>query len=178
MHTRTRPAHEALAALADAVSTERTLVEALAFRLKALELVLSSDLRRYVSRCLDEVDDASDHAAAAEDRRRQALEELCAAWGRPAATVGLADLAIEAPEPWATVFADHHDHLRALSLEVATTASRNAELATATLVRVDADLDQLTGVLGDAPSTAPTRPPRRREAALRLVPVPSTGPRP
>lgn len=129
-----------LAQLADVVWVERTVTEHLAFKLAALELVLTADLRRYVARCLDEVDDAWDRLERVEARRTAALDALAAAWQRPTASLRLRDLVTDAPEPWATVFADHHDHLRLLVAEIEATTAVNGRLCTATLRQVDDDL--------------------------------------
>lgn len=157
-----------LAELADVVWVERTVTEHLAFKLAALELVLTADLRRYVGRCLDEVDDAWDQLERAEVRRAAALDAVAVAWGRPPSSLRLRDLT-DGPEPWATVFSDHRDHLRLLLAEVRRTTAENARLCAATLAHVDRDLGLLAQAsrrsldLWDAAGSV--------RAPLRLVPT-------
>lgn len=137
------PADRELSSLADVVWVERAVAEQLAFKLVALNLVLVADLRRYVGRCIDEVEAAWDELERAEEQRTAALAALARVWGRPAPSLGLRDLVEEAPEPWATVFADHRDHLRSLLTEVARASADNAELCRATLGQLDDDLAEL-----------------------------------
>lgn len=158
-----------LAELADVVWVERTVTEHLAFKLAALELVLTADLRRYVGRCLDEVDDAWDQLERVEARRAAALDALAAAWGRPPSSLRLRDLVTDAPEPWATVFSDHHDHLRVLLAEVERTKAENARLCGATLAQVDGDLELIVAA-SRRPLDLPDAAGAVR-APLRLVPT-------
>lgn len=159
------PADAELAVLADVIWAQRTALEQLAFRLTALRLVLGADLRRYVGRCLEEVDATADRLEQVETRRAVAHEAVCRSWGRSPGSVQLADLAQHAPEPWATVFADHHDHLRALVSEVERTADENARLC-------NGALEELRDELATA-GAVPVAGARGR-ATLRLAPAPAT----
>lgn len=150
------PADRELSSLADVVWVERAVAEQLAFKLVALNLVLVADLRRYVGRCIDEVEAAWDELERAEEQRNAALAALSRVWDRPEATLGLRDLVEEAPEPWATVFADHRDHLRPLLAEVARASADNARLCRATLEQLDDDLAELAAGVRRAGTAART----------------------
>lgn len=129
-----------LAMLADVVWTQRTAMEQLAFHLVALKLVLAADLRRYVGRCVDQVDAASDRLERIDDRRVAALDALAVACGRRPDSLPLGVLARVAPEPWATVFAEHHDHLRVLVIEIDHARVETARLCATTLDELAEDL--------------------------------------
>lgn len=166
----TSPSTEmAFAALAEALWVERTLVEQLAFKHAALELVLGADLRRYVARCLDEVDATAELVEAADRRRCEALEEVAAASGRRADGLTLADLVAEAPEPWATVLAEHAEHLRALIREVATRAASTASLAAPRRRELDRELVRLRGARPLSALVAAETPHAAPRPGLRLV---------
>lgn len=155
-----------LAVLADVIWTQRTALEQLAFRLVALKLVLTADLRRYVGRCVDEVDAAADRLERIEERRAAAQEALAVACGYRPDVLTLGALALAAPEPWSTVFADHHDHLRALVTEIDHTTAENARLCGATLTELTDDLSA-AGVAGQR-ALAGAAPVAR--TPLRLLP--------
>lgn len=155
------PADRELSSLADVVWVERAVAEQLAFKLVALNLVLVADLRRYVGRCVDEVEAAWDQLERAEERRTAALEDLARAWDRPAASLELHQLAELAPEPWATVFADHRDQLRPILAEVAWASTDNARICGATLGQLDHDLGELRAALPVSPAGRPGRAPLR-----------------
>lgn len=134
-----------LAALADTVWAERDLVEHLLYKLTSAKLVLAADLRRFVPRALDEVEVVVRRLATAEQRRSVVLDDLCHAWGEPAGSLTLATIAERAPEPWATMFADHHARFSVLALEVEATADENRRLASASLQHVQDQLATVTG---------------------------------
>lgn len=157
-----------LPALADHVWAERALVERLHYKLVAANLVLSADLRHFVPRALEEVDDVVGALAEAEHHRERAVEVVAAAWGVPPAELTLRRLADEAPEPWSALFEDHHAAFTDLAEEIRTTAAENQRLATTALHSIRTALGALTGPTTEAYTARGRATPLAPVAPLRV----------
>jgi len=135
-----------LPALADTVWAERTLVERLLYKLVTAKLILAADLRRYVPQALEEVEDIVGQLWAAEDRRVIALGAVATEWRVRPDELTLGHLAEEAPEPWSSMFADHHQAFAEMTSEIEQTAADNRRLANTALASIQTSLGNLTGV--------------------------------
>jgi hypothetical protein len=149
----TLDAHPTLPVLADAIWAERRLVEHLLYRLSTARLVLAADQRRHVPRALEEIEHVLELLWAAEASRAQALHEVARAWGVADDDLTLHRLADDAPEPWASMFAEHATALRELTEEIEAVATDNRRLASTALSGVRSSLDAITGVASAAPAT-------------------------
>lgn len=134
-----------LVTLADAVWVERDATEQLLYRLTVAGLLLAGDDRRYTATALGEVETAVDRLELASLHRATALQALAQAWGVPVDDLTLATVAAQAPDPWSTIFSDHHHRLTVLTEELASTTERNRRLATASLQSVRERLATATG---------------------------------
>ncbi|WP_127783044.1 flagellar protein FlgN [Rhodococcus sp. X156] len=133
-----------------AVSTvlwrEREALQHVQFKLVQQQLILQSGQTRMLDSATEELESALDQLRCTEVLR--AIEsEVIAADLEVDELPTLAELAAEAPEPWATVLTEHRSALRALTDEVDTTTRTNRELLTAGASTVRESLQQLTGSL-------------------------------
>lgn len=163
----TRPSTPELEHLADTLWAERHVVELLLYRLTLAKLVLAADERRFVSLVVGEVEEAVDSLWEAELRRETAIGALADAWDIDVEELTLGDLAEQAPEPFASVLADHRDGFRALTEEIEATAGENRRLAAAGLQSVRHALDVLTADTSGT-YTATGRADQPRPMATRL----------
>lgn len=134
-----------LEALADALWSERHLVEVLLFKLVSAKLLLAADERRFVAPALDEVQRVLTKLHEAEVRRAATLEGVAGDWGADADDLTLAELAMHAPEPLGGVFREHQRAFQALVTEIEDTAAANRKLASNALGHIRQTIDALTG---------------------------------
>ena len=111
--------------LADTLWAERHVVELLLYRLTVAKLMLAADERRFVSLAIGEVEEAVDSLREAELRRETAIAALADVWDMDPDKLTLGDLAERAPEPFASVLADHREGFRKLTEEIEATAGEN-----------------------------------------------------
>jgi hypothetical protein len=139
------PADLATEELARLLSRERLLLELLLFKLVTLRQLLASGEVRFLAWAGDEVERAVDKVRKAELARALAVSELAAATGRFEADFALSQLVESAPEPWATIFADHRQGFTRLSAEINETLAANRRLAASGAGAVSDMLDRLSG---------------------------------
>jgi hypothetical protein len=124
---------------------ERHLLEFLLFKLVVARLVLAADARRFVTPALGEVEIAIERLREVELLRATALSRVAEDWGIPPEELTLGYLAEHAPEPEATMFAEHHEAFLELASEIEEQAAENRRIATAALRHVRDNLDMLVG---------------------------------
>lgn len=100
----------ALDALETTLAAERQLLESLLFKLTQAKLVLGSGEARFVGPAIEEVAGVMESIRQAEQHRAEAVANLAAEWGVPAASLTLAYLADHGPE-------DRRERLSALRYE-------------------------------------------------------------
>lgn len=133
-----------LPALSDALWRERASLEHLLYRLVSARLLLAADERRHVPQALAEVEAASDAIWAAERDRQAAVRMVANDWGVAPDELTLEVLAVQSPEPWDALLAEHHQAFGALAAEIDATARDNTRLASAGLNAIRDSLGELT----------------------------------
>ena len=132
--------------LARLLSRERLLLELLLFKLVTLRQLLASGEVEFLSWAGDEVERAIEKVRKAELTRALAVSELAAAaTGRSEAEFTLGRLVESAPEPWASIFADHRQGFSRLSGEISEALAATRRLATSGSSAVSDMLDRLSG---------------------------------
>lgn len=139
------PADLATEELARLLSRERLLLELLLFKLVTLRQMLASGEVRFLAWASDEVERAIDKVRKAELARALAVNELAAAAGRSDADFTLGRLVESAPEPWASIFADHRQGFSRLTAEINDALAATRRLAAAGSGAVTDMLDRLGG---------------------------------
>lgn len=134
-----------LPTLADTIWAERSLVEHLLYKLVSAKLLLAADQRRFVSRALSEVEDIVARLWEAENQRTEALERVAADWSVSPRDLTLNELASQTPEPWSSMFSEHHDAFVKLTSEIEETATENRRLASMALNSIQESIGNLTG---------------------------------
>jgi hypothetical protein len=157
-----------LEALADTLWAERHVVELLLYKLVAARLLLAADERRFVHLALGEVERVLAALRTAEEHRVAATEALAAVLGLPADAVTLPELAVSAPEPLRSVFADHQKGFAVLTAEIEETAATNRRLASIGLSSLEEALERISGAYQAATYTAQGRHQAAAPAAVRL----------
>lgn len=131
--------------LAGLLNRERVLLELLLFKLVSLRQLLVAGQVRFLPWAAEEVDRATTKVREIELRRTLAVDELTDSFGSPAEPITLRLLAENAPEPWRTIFAEHHKALFELAADLEEAAGAARRLATSGGSSVTATLDRLTG---------------------------------
>jgi hypothetical protein len=131
--------------LAGLLNRERVLLELLLFKLVSLRQLLVAGQVRFLPWAAEEVDRATTKVREIELRRTLAVEELHESFGSPADPITLRVLAEQAPEPWRTIFAEHHKALFELASDLEVAAGAARRLAGTGGASVTATLDRLTG---------------------------------
>jgi hypothetical protein len=131
--------------LAGLLNRERMLLELLLFKLVSLRQLLVAGQVRFLPWAAEEVDRATAKVREIELRRTLAVDELQESFGSPSAPVTLRLLAENAPEPWRTIFAEHHKALFELAADLEEAAGAARRLASTGGASVTATLDRLTG---------------------------------
>lgn len=108
----------ALQNLATVLSDQREVVTVLLYRIVAHKLMLAADERRFLALSADEVGDTHDLLRDYEANREYAVADLAEAWHVDPDDLTLSRIVEQAPEPFATIFADHRDAFRALTREI------------------------------------------------------------
>lgn len=139
------PADLATEELARLLSRERLLLELLLFKLVTLRQLLACGEVRFLSWASDEVERAIDKVRKAELARALSVSELAAATDRSEADFTLARLVESAPEPWASIFADHRQGFRRLSAEINEALAATRRLAASGSAAVTDMLERLSG---------------------------------
>lgn len=153
--------------LAEVLGTERSLLEALVFRLVEARGLLASGEARFLGWAASDIEAAGAAVRTIELRRATVV---CALSGSDHATIGT--LTTSAPEPWTTLLDDHRSSLGRLAAEVGAALEAIHELAELGLERLMADAggpDRPAG-LGDHLGTrwAPPPPARRRDRSCSI----------
>jgi hypothetical protein len=144
--TERAPADLATEELARLLSRERLLLELLLFKVITLRQMLASSEVRFLAWASDEVERAIDKVRKAELARALAVNELAAAAGRSDADFTLSRLVESAPEPWASIFADHRQGFSRLSAEINEALAATRRLASSGSAAVTDMLERLSGV--------------------------------
>jgi hypothetical protein len=139
------PADLATEELARLLSRERLLLELLLFKLVSLRQLLASGEVRFIGWASDEVERAIEKVRKAELARALAVSELAASTGRSDVEFTLARLVESAPEPWASIFADHRQGFGRLSAEINEALAATRRLANSGSAAVSEMLDRLSG---------------------------------
>lgn len=136
---------EHLEELAETLWQERHLTELLLYRLVCTRLLLASDDTRFTGLAINEVEAVTDALRDAEHRRDEVVQALAVSWGTSVEDLKLVNLVERAPEPWNSIFDDHHRAFMALTAEIETTAADNRRLAASNLHRVHQSMSTLLG---------------------------------
>ena len=142
--------------LAAVLGRERVQLEFLLFKVLALQNLLRTGETRFLRWSAEEINRAGERLRETELARARRVFELASAAGVSVDEMALCRLAVTAPEPWRTIFADHDTGFRQLGIEV--------ERAFAT-----------TGALADASGHAVAR--LLKQAYRPAAPVAIAGPR-
>lgn len=113
------------------VAQERRALEHLLFRLQQAREVLNADDERFLSMAADELEDAATTVRELEAARAAVIGRLGHAT--------LRTLAADAPEPYASIFTDHHRALGRLAGEVGATLESTQELAVDRLAELNGE---------------------------------------
>jgi hypothetical protein len=105
------------AAVCSLLWSERELLEHVVFKLTEQRLVVGSGSSRWLAKATEEVRTAVAKIGGTEVLRAAEIEALAGVLHLPHETT-LAELVAIAPEPWATLLAEHRDALRALVAEI------------------------------------------------------------
>lgn len=166
------PPSEGVRELVERLWTERHLLESLLFKLVTAKLILAADARRFLAPALAEVEQVIDQIRAAELRRGIAVARLAEEWGMRQEDLTLGYLVEHAPEPAASIFADHREGFLRLTREIEEVAAENRLMASAALDHIRDNIDALMGgEMGPTygptghRETAPT-PPRRLDQVV------------
>lgn len=136
---------EHLEELAETLWQERHLTELLLYRLVCTRLLLASDDVRFTGLAINEVEAVTDALRDAEHRRDEVVQALAVSWGTSVDDLKLGNLVDRAPDPWNSIFDDHHRAFMALTAEIETTAADNRRLAASNLHRVHQSMSTLLG---------------------------------
>src|SRR3954462_5245695 len=131
--------------LAGLLNRERVLLELLLFKLVSLRQLLVAGQVRFLPWAAEEVDRATTKVREIELRRTLAGEQLDESFGSPADPITLRVLAEQSPEPWRTIFAEHHKALFELASDLEEAAGAARRLAGAGGAAVTAPLAGLPG---------------------------------
>jgi hypothetical protein len=131
--------------LAGLLNRERMLLELLLFKLVSLRQLLVAGQVRFLPWAAEEVDRATTKVREIELRRTLAVDELSEALGAASEPITLRLLAESSPEPWRTIFAEHHKALFDLAADLEEAAGAARRLAASGGASVTATLDRLTG---------------------------------
>jgi histone H3/H4 len=131
--------------LADALWSERRVVEYLLYKLLSARFVLAADERRFVAHALEEVQRSVEALKAAEIRRGAAVQELAQVWHVSGEDLTLTEIAQRAPEPMRTVFRDHQGTFREMIREIEQVTAANRRIASDALSEVREAIDALAG---------------------------------
>ncbi len=144
------------AALADVLSAEVAVLEALHFRVVQAANLAAAGRHRFLAPAADEVLDAIDELAGLELARALVVSDAVAAWGladhdQPT----LAELAAAAPRPWPPVLAGFAARMRQLAAAIDEAAGRGAGFAARGRARVRAALAAVDDAAGYEPDGSP-----------------------
>ena len=103
---------------------EREALQLLLFKLVEEQLLLQSGQTQWLARANEEIELAVAQLRDTDLSRAVEADAVAAQLGLPFSST-LADLTVVAPEPWATMFADHRDALLKLTEEVDRTTKDN-----------------------------------------------------
>ena len=109
---------------------ERELLELLAYKLEAEQLVLASGRTRWLAHSTREVEEVLETLRETEVLRAVAADEAAERIGLPPAST-LARIAEAAPEPWRAILDDHRTAFVAATREISELAESNRGLITA-----------------------------------------------
>lgn len=133
-------------AVSSALWAQRDALEDLLFRLVSEQLVLTSGSNRWLARADDEVRAAIEALRGGEVLRAIEVDELNRLL-RLDPQASLADIAAAAPEPWATLLAEHRAALRGLVFEVQSVADENRRLLSSGAKAVAETLAELSNLV-------------------------------
>jgi hypothetical protein len=109
---------------------ERDALQLLLFKLVEEQLIVSSGQTRWLAQANDEIEAALDELRGTEVLRAAEVDAIADELGLRTPP-SLAELELRAPQPWATLFAEHRQVLLQLVSEVQRTAGQNRVLLTA-----------------------------------------------
>lgn len=159
--------------LTDLLWHERTLVEALLYKLVCARLLLAADERRFVPVALGEIEHAVGLLQGAERSRQAMVRAVAEELGLPQGTLSLHDLARRAPAPFDTVLDEHREAFLRLTEAIEGETSTNRRLASTALGHIQTTLTAFQGqsatsnrydAVGRPPSTGP--PPGHLDRSL------------
>lgn len=145
---------EHLAELAHTLAAERELLELLLFKLVEARLVLSADEPRFVPQAMREVENVVERLRFSELHRGATVARLATMLGESPDTVTLRFLAGRAPEPYRTMFEQHHDHFQRLTAEIEQVTLDNRRLASLAVQNLTDTLGAMLGAPTFATYTA------------------------
>ena len=134
---------------------ERNLLETLAFKLEAQQLLVVAGRDRWLARATREVEELTDQLRETELIRAMEVDAAAPGLGL-APGASLRELADAAPAPWGSMFDDHRAAFAALAFEIDGLAAANRALLAQGARSVQDALDRATD-----PSTRPTSHTRR-----------------
>lgn len=137
------PSGTKLSALADVLSLERNVLEALLFRLVEANLVLVAEEARFVPQALAEVEDVIARLRGAEAKRRKVAAALAAEIGLTDVELSLEYLAGNLPDPVRIVFERHRDGFMRLAAEIERITLENRRLASRAMQNITQNIDTL-----------------------------------
>jgi hypothetical protein len=151
--------------LAAVLGRERVQLEFLLFKILALQHLLRSGETRFLRWSADEISRASERVRETELARTRRVSELASAAGVAVDQMTLTALAVTAPEPWRTIFADHNAGFRQLGLEICDAFDATGRLA-------DASGHAVSGLLKRAyrPASTVAIARSRRPLATMILP--------
>jgi hypothetical protein len=144
--------------------SERRLLEHLLFKLTVEQFIVSSGSTRWLNQADDELRSAIASLQDSEVMRAAEVDAITRRVGGGDA-ITLRELSEVAPEPWGLLLSDHRDVLRALALEIETTATENRRLLQVGAEATRATLDRVSSVLSTYDTRVETGP-RRPGASL------------
>lgn len=147
--SRSGPGSDPFAAVDAVLWGEREILEQLLYALVQQQLLLNSGQTRWLNRADAQVRATVDELRTGEVLRAAETQALATALGLPSETT-LAGFAAVAPEPWAFVFGEHRDALRALVAEIETATEENRRLLRAGATAARETREQLDRVSGFA----------------------------
>lgn len=133
----------ALASLAAILWQERRQLERLLYTLATQQLLLTAGQTRWLGHADTDIEVAASTLRDSEVLRAMEMTVICEKLGVDA-EVTLAELALEAGEPWTTTITDHRAALRTLAAEIDAAVAENRRLLKAGAKAIGETLSSLT----------------------------------
>jgi hypothetical protein len=162
------PSADTIRELTQRLWAERQLLEILLFKLVTARLIIASDIRRYVTPALAEVEHAVERLRACELARAIVVDKIACETGLRSTDLSLQTLVELADEPAASILADHRESFLRLTAEIQEVSAHSATMASAALEHIRRNLDSLMGAEPDTTYGPQGRPRRVAPKAHRL----------